>query len=263
MEADFDGPPGCVAGDDLGGGRGQVGGDDRDVVALVVGGFAVAVFDQDDPDRVGPPDPEPEAGDLGGPRGDGGAVPVDQGVDPGVVLVGLVGDVGGGADPFAAESGSAAFPAGCRGGVVEHGVAAGSGGQGHVGAEAGEVSGAVGGVPDEVNCSGGERFCDGVEEAAAEVGFAAATFDAQGEQDGQRDRAPAERQGDDDRQYDPAVPVADFGGAGGGAVVPPGRGVDLGSTPPGEGFVDREQYRFIRCEQQLHDQAGQDQADLP
>ncbi len=110
MEADFDGPPGCVAGDDLGGGRGQVGGDDRDVVALVVGGFAVAVFDQDDPDRVGPPDPEPEAGDLGGPRGDGGAVPVDQGVDPGVVLVGLVGDVGGGADPFTAESGSAAFP---------------------------------------------------------------------------------------------------------------------------------------------------------
>ena len=96
VEADFDGPAGCVAGDDLGGGCGHVGGDDCDVVAFVGGGFAVAVFDQDDADRVGAPDPEPEAGDLGGARGDGGAVPVDQGVGPGVVLVGLGGDVGGG-----------------------------------------------------------------------------------------------------------------------------------------------------------------------
>src|SRR5664279_1625481 len=126
--------------------------DDRDVVAFVGGGFAVAVLDQDDADRVGAPDPEPEAGDLAGLRGDGGAVPVDEGVDPGVVLGGVVGDVGGGADAFAAESGSAAFPAGGRGGVVEHGVAAGSGGDAHVVSEAGEVSGAVGGVADEVNC---------------------------------------------------------------------------------------------------------------
>src|SRR5664279_2524723 len=35
VEADFDGPAGRVAGDDLGGGRGHVGGDDRDVVVLV------------------------------------------------------------------------------------------------------------------------------------------------------------------------------------------------------------------------------------
>src|SRR5664279_3992344 len=55
--------------------------DDRYVVALSGGGFSVAVFDQDDADRVGAPDPEPEAGDLTGLRGDGGAVPVDQGVD--------------------------------------------------------------------------------------------------------------------------------------------------------------------------------------
>jgi len=72
------------------------------------------------------------------------------------------------------KSGSAAFPAGRRGGVVEHGVAAGSGGDAHVVSEAGEVSGAVGGVADEVNCPGGEGFCDLVEEVAAEVGFAAA-----------------------------------------------------------------------------------------
>src|SRR5450755_4922514 len=71
---------------------------------------------------------------------------------PGVVLAGLGGDVGGGADAFAAESWSAAFPAGRRCGVVEHGVAAGSGGEGDVVSEAGEVSGAVGGVADEVNC---------------------------------------------------------------------------------------------------------------
>src|SRR5664279_3771937 len=116
--------------------------DDCDVVVLGGGGFAVAVLDQDDADPVGAPDPEPEAGDLGGARGDGGAVPVAQGVDPGVVLVGLVGDVRGGADAFAAESGSAAFPAGRRCGVVEHGVAAGSGGEGDVVAEAGEVPGA-------------------------------------------------------------------------------------------------------------------------
>ena len=43
----------------------------------------------DDPDRVGPPDPEPETGDLGGPRGDGRAVSVDQGVHPGVVVGGV------------------------------------------------------------------------------------------------------------------------------------------------------------------------------
>src|SRR5450755_726066 len=263
VEADFDGPAGRVAGDDLGGGCGHVGGDYCDVVVLVGGGLAVAVFDQDDPDRVGAPDPEPEAGDLGGARGDGGAVPVDQGVGPGVVLVGLGGDIGGGADAFAAQSGSAAFPAGRRCGVVEHGVAAGSGGEGDVAAEAGEVSGAVGGVADEVNCSGGEGFCDLVEEVAAEVGFAAATFDAQGEQDGQCDRASAERQGDHDRQDDPAVAVADLLGAGGGAVVPPGRGEDFRSAPPGQGFVDGEQDRRVGREQQVHDQGGQDQADLP
>src|SRR5450631_637972 len=234
----------------------HVGGDHCDVVAFVGGGFAVAVFDQDDADRVGAPDPEPEAGDLGGARGDGGAVPVDQGVGPGVVLVGLGGDVGGGADAFAAESWSAAFPAGRRCGVVEHGVAAGSGGEGDVVAEAGEVSGAVGGVADEVNCPGGEGFCDLVEEVAAEVGFAAATLDAQGEQDGQCDRASAERQGDHDRQDDPAVAVADLRSAGGGAVVPPGRGEDFRSTPSGQGFVDGEQDRRVRRKQQVHDQGA-------
>src|SRR5664279_2906719 len=86
---------GRVAGDDLGGGRGHVGGHYRDVVAFSGGGFSVAVLDQDDPDRVGPPDPEPEAGDLAGLRGDGRSVSVDQGVDPGVVLGGVVRDVGG------------------------------------------------------------------------------------------------------------------------------------------------------------------------
>src|SRR5664280_3794042 len=60
--------------------------DDRDVVALGGGGFSVAVFDQDDADRVGPPDPEPETGDLGGARCHGRSESVDQGVDPGVVL---------------------------------------------------------------------------------------------------------------------------------------------------------------------------------
>ena len=146
--------------------------------------------------------------------------------------------------------------------MVEHGVAAGSGGEGDVVAEAGEVSGAVGGVADEVNCPGGEGFCDLVEEVAAEVGFAAATFDAQGEQDGQRDRAPAERQGDHDREDDPAVAVADLRSAGGGAVVPPGRGEDFRSTPSGQGFVDGEQDRVVGWEQQFHDQGGQDHADL-
>jgi len=52
-----------------------------------------------------------------------------------------------------------------------------------------ECPAAVGGVADEVNRHGGEGFCDLVEEVAAEVGFAAATFDPQGEQDGQYDRA--------------------------------------------------------------------------
>ena len=41
VEADFDRPPGRVAGDDLGGGRGHVRGDDRDVVAFVGSGFTV------------------------------------------------------------------------------------------------------------------------------------------------------------------------------------------------------------------------------
>src|SRR5664279_4942447 len=54
---------------------------------------------------------------------------------------------------------------------------------------------------------------------AAEVGFAATTLDAQVEQDGQRDRAPTERQSDHDREHDPAVAVADLRSAGGGAVV--------------------------------------------
>jgi hypothetical protein len=109
---------------------------------------------------------------------------------------------------------------------------------------------------------GGEGFRDLVEEVAAEVGFAAATFDAQGEQDGQGDRAPAERQGDDDRQDDPAVAVADFLGAGGGSVVPPGRGEDFRSASSGEGFIDGEQDRVVGWEQQVDDQGGQDQADL-
>src|SRR6476620_383297 len=215
VEADLDGPPGRVAGYDLGGGRGHVGGHYRDVVASFVGGFAAAVLDQDDPGRVGAPDPEPQAGDLGGAGGDRGAVPVDQGVDPLVVLGGLVGGVGGGADAFAAQSWSAGFPAGRRGGAAEHGVAAGPGGHRDVLTQSGEVSGAVCGVADEVDCPGGEGLCDLVEEVAAEVGFAAAALGAQGEQDGQRDRAPAERQGDHDRQDDPAVAVADLLGAGG------------------------------------------------
>src|SRR5664279_855712 len=75
-------------------------------------------------------------------------------------------------------------------------------------------------------------------------------------------RAPAERQGDDDRQDDPAVAVADFLGAGGGSVVPPGRGEDFRSASSGEGFIDGEQDRVVGCEQQVDDQGGQDQADL-
>ena len=185
-----------------------------------------------------------------------------RGVDPVVVLGGLVGDVGGGADAFAAQSWSAAFPAGRRGGAAEHGVAAGPGGHRDVLTQSGEVSGAVCGVADEVDCPGGEGLCDLVEEVAAEVGFAAAALGAQGEQDGQRDRAPAERQGDHDRQDDPAVAVADLLGAGGGAVVPPGRGEDFRSASSGQGFVDGELDRRVGREQQFHDQVGQDQADL-
>ena len=45
--------------------------------------------------------------------------------------------------------------------------------------------------------------------------------------------------------------------------MPPGRGEDFRSTSSGQGFVDGEHDRRVGREQQVHDQGGQDQADLP
>ena len=84
----------------------------------------------------------------------------------------------------------------------------------------------------------------------------------QGEAHRQGERAVQEREGDHDRGDDPVVAVADLAGAGGGPVVEPGRGVDLGPAAVKQGVIDRDPHRLSLGHQQAHDQRGKDRGQL-
>ncbi len=166
----------------------EVGGDQREVIAA--GGRAPGVAQEDDADGVGAPGAVPQAGALGDLHCGGGAVAGDRHGFPGCGA----GDVGRSADPVALEPGPATLAGARWGGFVERRVGSGAGGDGHVIAEPGERTGAVGGVGDQADPPIGKPLGDEIHQVTGQVGFGAVTaLDRQAGQHPRRSARPPRR----------------------------------------------------------------------
>ena len=255
LDSDLDRPAFRVAPDDLGGTRGEIGGDERDVVAALR-----AVPDEHDLHLLWSEHPIPKTAQHCDRDGRGLPVSRDGGLGEGRLL----GEDGERGELRALLPGPAALSGPRRRELVERGVGAQPGGPGHRPRETPQRLARVCGVGDHVNRPVRERCDERLDEATGqrEPGRVLAVLSDEREADRQRERPVEDRQSHHDRQDHPVVAVADLGLADSGAVVEPRRGMHLRSAAVEQRVVDRDENRRVGRHQQAHDEARKDRGDL-
>ena len=251
----LDGPPGGVPFDDPGRGRGGIGGDQGQVVAV-----RGPVTDQHDGDRPGAEDGVPQAG-AGGDL-DGGGLAVAGDGDRSELRCG--GESGQGGEPAALDARPAAPAGPRRREPVQGGVLAQPGGPGDLPAELFQLFPGVGGVGRHMDVPAGQRAGEHLGHAAGQPqpGGGLGALDHQLGQHGEGDRPGAARQLDDHGQHHPVMAAPGLVPARGGPVMEPRRGPDLLPPPPEQGVIDRRGHRFPGRHQQRHRQPRDGQAQV-